>query len=465
MKKYAIKFDIYSPKYIHVYNKIKKMIDENTLEKNEKLPSIRELSKFLGVNSSTIVKAYELLKDNGYVYKKGGSGTFVFGKKYHDETKVDRVDTDNLYRLDTGNPSSDIFPIEEFKQAINMALENDYDNIFDYDENFGVDELKETLVKYLKSLNIESEADNLLIVSGAQQGIDIVCKALIDYLDIVFLETPTYNGALNVLKTRNAKLINIPMLEDGIDLGILKMKLEKSRPKLLYVMPNFQNPTGISYSEYKKKKIIELAEEFDFYILEDDFISDFKFISENNRTLKSYDIYDRVIYIKSFSKILMPGLRVGVVCMPKSLLRRALESKYSSDISTSTLIQKSLYYYMEHFEWKKHLDIIENIYTDRFIQSKEYIENKLSGNFSIIKSTGGINFYLKLNDGYRSSDYFEFLLSNGVSIQPGTLYSVNPDDESIRINIAKENIIRIKEAIDIMSNTIDEFYKNYTGGK
>ena len=108
--------------------------------------------------------------------------------------------------------------------------------------------------------------------------------------DVVFVEEPTYNGALEVFKSRGAKIITIPMLDDGLDIGILKLKLEKIKPKLIYVMPNFQNPTGISYSTYKKKKLIELSEEYDFYILEDDFISDFSFDSEDNRPLKSLSL-------------------------------------------------------------------------------------------------------------------------------------------------------------------------------
>ena len=139
------------------------------------------------------------------------------------------------------------------------------------------------------------------------------------------------------------------MLDDGIDIGILKLKLEKIKPKLMYIMPNFQNPTGISYSTYKKKKLIELAQAYDFYILEDDFISDFKFESKDNRPIRSYDDKNRVIYIKSFSKIFMPGLRIGIVEIPNELLDIILWAKHASDISTPGLIQKSMYYYLENF--------------------------------------------------------------------------------------------------------------------
>ena len=227
------------------------------------------------------------------------------------------------------------------------------------------------MVEYLKSSSIYTNKENIQIISGAQQGIDIVCKGLINYSDVVFIEEPTYNGAIQVFKSRGAKVVSIPMLDDGIDIGILKLKLEKIKPRLMYIMPNFQNPTGISYSTYKKKKLIELAQEYDFYILEDDFISDFKFESKDNRPLRSYDDKNRVIYIKSFSKIFMPGLRMGIVEIPNELLEVVLRAKHSSDISTPGLIQKSMYYYLENFSLEKYLKSVEEVYTKKYLFAKE----------------------------------------------------------------------------------------------
>lgn len=455
---YKLEFNEKESKYLQVYNKIKSMIVDGELTSNEKLPPIRKLSKLLGVNSITVVRAYELLESDGYVIKRVGSGTFVFLKnENYDASKL--VNSDELYRLDSGNPSQDIFPIDDFKKAINMALENDDASIFNYDDGHGIPELKEILRKYLSNFHINTSIDNLMVISGAQQGIDIVSKAMINYSDIVFIEEPTYAGAIDVLKSRGAKLVTVPILDDGIDIGIFKMKLEKLRPKLIYLMPNFQNPTGISYSENKKKKLIEMSEEYGFYILEDDFISDFSFLSDNNRTLKSYDKYNRVIYIKSFSKILMPGLRVGVMDIPSELMNRVLISKYSSDISTSTLIQKSLYYYMDIFNWKNHIMNVEKIYTQKYIECFKYIHKKLGSRLKIVDNKGGINFFLELSRGYFSSDFVKFMLEKKVALQPGSIYFDNEiDDRFFRINIAKETVERIKDAIDIIADSLDEFY-------
>ncbi|MEG0250093.1 MAG: PLP-dependent aminotransferase family protein [Peptostreptococcus sp.] len=458
---YKVRFSGKECKYIQVYNNIKSMILEGKLNSNDKLPPIRKLASFLDVNNVTVVKAYELLESDGYVNKRVGSGTFISSKS-NGYSKRDIDEDDQFYRLDSGNPSPEIFPITDFKKAINMALEEDDASIFNYDEGNGITELKEVMVRYLKNFDINTTSDNLMVISGAQQGIDIVAKTLINYSDIVFIEEPTYAGAIDVLKSRGSKLVPIPMLEDGIDIGVLKMKLDKIRPKMIYVMPNFQNPTGITYSESKKKKLIELAEEYEFYILEDDFISDFKFLATNNKTLKSYDKYNRVIYIKSFSKILMPGLRVGVMDIPTELMNRAMLSKYNSDISTSTLIQKSLYYYMDKFDWKKHISVVEKIYTKKFIECYSYINKRLGQRLKVIKTDGGINFFIELSRGYFSRDFVDFMLEKRVVLQPGSIYFDNEiDDRFFRINIARESVERIKDAVDIIADNLDDFYRKF----
>ncbi|MEG1311188.1 MAG: PLP-dependent aminotransferase family protein [Romboutsia sp.] len=460
MEKYNIEFSKSTVKYLQIYSHIKQMILEKDINEHEKLPPIRKLSTYIGVNNTTIVKAYELLEKEGYVYKSIGSGTFV--SNFKDDKNENYKIRDGIIHFDSGNPCTDIFPIEDFKSAINMALSKEGSSIFEYDEGLGSDDLRNKIVSYLKYRSIETSKENIQIISGAQQGIDIICKGLINYLDVVFVEEPTYNGAIEVFKSRGAKIISIPMLDDGIDIGILKLKLEKIKPKLIYTMPNFQNPTGISYSKYKKKKLIKLAQEYDFYIVEDDFISDFKFDSNDNKPLKSYDDKNRVIYIKSFSKIFMPGLRIGIIEIPTELLKKVLWAKYSSDISTPGLIQKSMYYYMEYFNWDKYLENVESMYTQKYNLAKKLINEKLSDKLKVRNSSGGINFFLELPRGYSSQDFMKFMCDRGVYILPGTYFFDNlVDDRFFRINIARSSIQDLEKGISIISNNLDEFFKYY----
>lgn len=459
MEKYKLDLKEGSTKYLQIYNFFKNKIINHDIKEHEKLPPIRKLSEYMGVNNATIVKVYELLENEGYVYKIIGSGTFVSNMKLKKEKQTIK---DDVIHFDSGNPSADMFPIEDYKKAINMALENDGASIFDYDEGKGSIELRKKISEYLKEKNIDTNEENIQVISGAQQGIDIVCKGLISYSDVVFVEEPTYSGVLEVFKSRGAKVISIPMLDDGIDIGILKLKLEKIKPKLFYVMPNFQNPTGISYSTYKKKKLIELSEEYGFYILEDDFISDFAFDSQDNFPLRSYDKNNRVIYIKSFSKILMPGLRIGIVEIPMELQSKILWAKYSSDISTPRLIQKSMFYYMNCFNWKEYLNNINSIYYKKYSLAKQLIEKKLTDRLNVRKASGGINFFFELPRGYSSNEFYNFLLEKGVVITPGMYFFDNIiDDRYFRINIANTSLDDIKKGISIISDNLDIFLREY----
>lgn len=460
MEKYYLNIDdIQGRKYIRIYTHIKNLIIEGEIKEHEKLPPIRKLSEYIGVNNTTIVKVYELLEKEGYVYKIVGSGTFASEiKKYRAK---DEKKNKNIIQFDNGNPSNEMFPVEDFKKAVNLALSKNEGAIFEYDEGLGNEGLRDRISKYLIKNGINAAKDDLQIISGAQQGIDIVCKGIINYSDIVFVEEPTYNGAIEVFKSRGAKIISIPMLDDGIDIGILKLKLDKIKPKLMYVMPNFQNPIGISYSSYKKKKLLELAEEYDFYILEDDFISDFKFDSEDNRPLKSYDENNRVIYIKSFSKIFMPGLRIGVIDIPPELMKNILWAKYSSDISTPGLIQSSLLCYMEEFDWDKHIEKMDKIYDEKYRVAKECIKKFFKGRIRVRNCSGGINFFCELPRGCKSREFTDFIYKKGVSVLPGTYFYDNViDDRFFRINVARESVENIEKGIEIIGRSIEEFLKN-----
>lgn len=460
MEKYYLNIDdIQGRKYIRIYTHIKNLIIEGEIKEHEKLPPIRKLSEYIGVNNTTIVKVYELLEKEGYVYKIVGSGTFASEiKKYRAK---DEKKNKNIIQFDNGNPSNEMFPVEDFKKAVNLALSKNEGAIFEYDEGLGNEGLRDRISKYLIKNGINAAKDDLQIISGAQQGIDIVCKGIINYSDIVFVEEPTYNGAIEVFKSRGAKIISIPMLDDGIDIGILKLKLDKIKPKLMYVMPNFQNPTGISYSSYKKKKLLELAEEYDFYILEDDFISDFKFDSEDNRPLKSYDENNRVIYIKSFSKIFMPGLRIGVINIPPELMKNILWAKYSSDISTPGLIQSSLLCYMEEFDWDKHIEKMDKIYDEKYRVAKECIKKFFKGRIRVRNCSGGINFFCELPRGCKSREFTDFIYKKGVSVLPGTYFYDNViDDRFFRINVARESVENIEKGIEIIGRSVEEFLKN-----
>lgn len=418
---------------------------------SEKLPPLREISGFLKINISTAVKAYELLEKERYIYKKGGSGCYVYPHSKEEEN------FESFIRFDLANPKSTIFPIEKFKTAVSIAMENEGSSLFDYQEGLGYEPLREIICRYINDDGIKSKKDKIQIISGAQQGINIIASSMLSYGDIVFIEEPSYPGAIEVFKEHGVKVIGIPLLDDGIDIGLLKVKAEKFKPSFIYVMPNYHNPTGISYTEKKKKDLIKLSKEYDFMIIEDDYMSDFDFSMGNHKPIRSYDNFDRVIYIKSFSKILMPGLRIGFMEMPEHVRNIASKTKYNMDISTSSFTQLALYYYMEYFNWNDHLEMVEKLYKNRFDKALNFIENNFSGLLKWRKPSGGINFFFSMPKDFSSIDLKDFLEKKDIKVLEGTLfYSTIKSENEFRVSIAhmeeddiEKNLLYLKKAIEI----------------
>lgn len=446
------------PIYIQLYNEIKEMINKNILKHNSKLPSIRNLSDLLNINSSTVVNAYKLLEEENYIYKKLGSGTYVNKIK-----SIERKDDSDLalsisYDFTNLTSNSSLFPIKDFKKIMNRVIDRDEGTAFDYQDSIGYLPLRKAIIDYLKVFNINTSLQSIQIISGAQQGIDIISKTLIDYGDTVITESPTYSGSLYSFKSRTAKIVEVPIDRNGIDIINLEQKIKIFRPKLIYVMPNYHNPTGFSYSEDTKKAILKLADKYNIYIIEDDYISDIVFNNTRLKSLKSLDINNRVIYLKSFSKTFMPGLRLGFVILPTSLQQKFLLGKQFSDIHTSGFIQRVFELYLKEGLWKKHINNISNIYNNKYKLTKEYIIKYKPIDLRYYRPSGGLNFWFSLPDGYSSQKLEDYLKNHKILISSGgRFYNDNQDTEYFRINIASINNDKLEKGIIKLFELIRKF--------
>ncbi len=467
--------------YIQLYSQIKDLIINETITHHTKLPPIRKLSSILDVNNVTVVNAYKLLEQEGYVYKKIGSGTFVHDirtKDIHDRLideeikayseEISSINSEHKqnnvigkYNFASTAPTPDLFPVNDFKTVLNEILDRDKGKAFVYQESQGYYPLRESIKKYIKSYGINADVESIQIISGAQQGIDILSKSLLDYGDIVFTESPTYTGAIAAFKSRSARIIEIPILKDGIDIKSLENKLKSLRPKFIYLMPNFQNPTGYTYSNEKKQNILELVNKYDTFIVEDDYLSDLSFTEKNNATLKSLDDNNRVIYIKSFSKIFMPGLRLAFMIIPKSIYSDVLTAKHTSDISTSGLIQRAFDLYLNKGEWQKHIKYMEQIYKKRFTILVDSMKKYMPKEIKWYIPNGGLNFWLSLPDGYSSNELYKISLKKDVLFVPGSVFYVDQRDSSyLRISIASVYSENIENGIKKFSEIIKMFLKD-----
>ncbi|NBG89672.1 MocR-like pyridoxine biosynthesis transcription factor PdxR [Isachenkonia alkalipeptolytica] len=411
--------------YQQLARQLMEMMEEKVIKGEERLPSIKTFAEFLGVNIATVVRAYEVLEEKDYILKKSGSGCFVKSRE------------ERILNFASGTPSYDFFPIEDFKKIINHVMDKDGAKAFEYTQGQGDPELRRELRLYIQKYNIQSHEEQIHVISGAQQGIDLIAKALLSQRDTVIIENPSYTGAIGAFKSKGVRLKGVPIKNDGIDLKKLEETIKQTTPKLLYVMPNFQNPTGTSYSSYQKNKLLALAKEYDFYILEDDYLSDLSFYSQDNRTLKSMDKENKVIYLKSFSKIFMPGLRLGFLVVPEELQSSLREAKLISDISTSGLLQRALKEYMGQGLWGKHIEALKNLYQKRFDLAMKEISAQMPGNVKFTFPKGGLNFWFELPEGMREQEFISQLEAMNIIVAPGHLFFHEPSHKSyFRMSIA-----------------------------
>ncbi len=457
--------------YIQLYKSIKDMILLGQLLGEERLPPVRKMAELLSVNSVTVVKAYQLLEQEGLVYKRIGSGTFISSAIIRQAQLPTDVDTTaqqedllnqghirlerNMINFASATPSADLFPVEDFKQVINEVLDRDKGNAFTYQESQGYYPLRCILKEYTANHGIKADVENIQIISGAQQGIDIIAKAFLNYGDYVIMESPSYTGAIAAFQTRGARIIDIPLEENGMDLAMLETKIKNHQPKLLYIMPNFQNPTGVSYSAEKKQRIMEICKKYKVYIIEDDYLSDLSFYSKDNSTLKSIDNMDQVIYIKSFSKIFMPGLRLGFLVIPKQIYNNLLVAKHTSDISTSGLIQRAFQLYLSKGIWRRHLAYIEASYKERFDKMVECIERYIPSDVHYHLPKGGLNFWFKLPKNISVKALNEAALRENIAIAPGYLFFLNNNQANyFRLSIASLKTYEIQQGMKKLAEII-----------
>lgn len=446
---------IYIPLYIFLKNKIE------TREIFYKLPSIRKVANFLNISSNTVAKSYLELEKINYVKTVKGSGVFINKNIFCNKNTINlNLENDDSFNL-TNTPKIDFInstpnysylPVDDIKYAINHILDRDQEFALINEGPLGSQELRDAIQTTLIDFNINSKVENIHILSGAQQGIDLISKTLGFSKNHIAVENPTYLGALKSFKNQDFIVHPIEMEKDGLNIIELEDLLLKTPIKFIYLMANFQTPTGINLSYEKRVQLLKLSKKFDFYIIEDDSASDLYYSKNPPSPLKSLDNDDRVIYIKSFSKIFMPGFRLGFIIVPQALLTPFLNNKILSDSSTSTLYQKSFAFLLKERLIEKHMfHCRKNFKTIQDSIIKEL--NKIS-DISFIIPSGGCSIWIKLPSNISSTSIYNKLLNNGVGIVPGINYGF---DNFIKLNFSRINKKDITRGISLLKEAIEFF--------
>ncbi len=320
-----------------------------------------------------------------------------------------------------GAPDAALFPKKELAEIAKEILETKGETALQYGITEGYAPLREWVKNRLVAQKILTENDDVIIVSGGQQGIDLASKSLINAGDGVICEEPSFIGGLNSFRSYNAELFGVPVLSDGIDVEKLEETLKKhNNIKLLYTISTFQNPSGITMSLEKRKKVLELADKYDFLIYEDNPYGELRFKGEEVPTLKSMDKNGRVIYFGSFSKILAPGMRLGFTSATPKLLERMIICKQVSDVHTNVLAQMVAYEFVSRYSIDEHIAKLRKVYGEKCELMISCMDKYFPAEVEHTCPEGGLFIYCTMPEKYDSSEVMKKALEKNVAFVPGT---------------------------------------------
>ena len=343
--------------------------------------------------------------------------------------------------LSAGNPAPEAFPVKEIAEISNRILTTRPIDALQYSTTEGYTPLRRRLTAYMQDKHHVGRAfDDILITAGAQQAMELLAKVLCNPGDVVLCEAPSFVGSLNSIRSLGAKLVGVPVEEDGIDVDALEKAAQTHAVKFLYTIPNFQNPSGVTMSMEKRRRVYELAERYDFLVVEDNPYGDLRFEGEHVPAIKSIDENGRVAYVGSFSKVLAPGIRVGYVIAPKPLLQKMVVCKQGEDVHTAIWNQMICDEYMGNYDFEAHLKDLQEIYRKKArLMFKLIDEHLVPAGVTYHPVQGGLFVWCALPEG---ADMREFctraVRDHKVAVVPGNAFLVNDSDpcQAFRINFS-----------------------------
>ena len=356
------------PIYRQLIRNIRMQIESGTLPAGTRLPASRDLARQLNISRISVVNAYAELRSEGFLSAHAGRGTFVARdsngvvEKNNSESSAsespsspDRSIRDmmrlarkpGVISFSNGSPPLEFFPIQPLRDAINAVIERDGSQALTYEVPEGFGPLRAVVRDYVSALGIQCTPGDVLITGGTQQALDLVIQALLSEGDTLVTENPTYIGMIDIARTRRVQIHGICTDKEGIQLDKLENYVIDHRPKLIYVMPTFQNPTGHVMPLHRRRQLINLANDYNIPILEDAVYHEFRFEGDPLPPLKALDENGIVIHASGFTKMLLPGMRIGYVINTGGHYQRLVRVKQAADISTPGLNQRAIHMMLE----------------------------------------------------------------------------------------------------------------------
>ena len=358
-----------------------------------------------------------------------------------------------------GNPAPESFPVRELSQLSAELFQTNANQALQYGITEGYTPLREAIEERQKEkFGTVREGDNTLIVSGGQQGIELTCKVLCNEGDVVVCEDPSFIGALNSFRSNGAKTVGVPVEEDGISVEALEETLRTTKNvKLLYLIPTFQNPSGITMSLAKRKAVLALAKQYGVIILEDNPYGELRFAGEDLPTIKSLDTDGIVVYCSSFSKILSAGMRVGFVIAPQELAKKLVVAKQGEDVHTNLFFQMLCHAYVTRYDLDAHIRSINELYRRKCNLMLSCIDESIPADrVTFTRPEGGLFIWGTIKDFSDSSALVKKALEKKVAVVPGSAFlcDLSATSPSFRLNYSTPSDEQIVEGIGRLGEVI-----------
>jgi 2-aminoadipate transaminase len=419
-----------TPLYRQLHEQIRAAIVAGRMGNGERIPPTRELAQSIGLNRATITAAFDVLEAEGLIRREVGRGSFVIG--------VAEVEAPSTISFSASRPSEIMFPLDEFRVTCREVIDSDdAAAILQLGPAGGYGPLRRHLLHEARGRGAAREDDDILVTSGCQQAFDLIQRVLAAQGETVLIEDPVYPGLRNAFLRGGARVIGMPVGREGVDVDTLGALLEKEKPRLMVLTPNFQNPTGSTLPVESRRTILSLAKRAGVIVVENDLYGELRYLGTEIPSLKRLDESGDAILLGSFSKIAFPGLRVGWAIGPRHLIERLTEAKEASDLHSDQLSQAVLLRFAESGRLAAHRAKMLTAGGARLKAALASCEKELPAGSMFTKPEGGMNVWVELPKPLDASELATRAERENVSFLPGRYFAVTrPQVQGLRLSFA-----------------------------
>ncbi|MGA9883652.1 MAG: PLP-dependent aminotransferase family protein [Candidatus Acidiferrales bacterium] len=490
------------PLYVQLRDQVKALVYSGELRSGDRIPASRELASQLGVHRTTVANAYAELESEGLIEGHVGRGTYICapeakqfsppprsnghgGVMRWESLFADERGVEGLSRVmpeippgaiafTAARPSDELFPLEEFRRCVNTVLRREGRKILQLGSTDGYGPLKEAVTELLRAEGMNVRPGQLLITDGCQQAIDLVCKAFLRPGDSVALENPAYPGAIAIFAGARIRTLAVNVETDsertghpGLDIGALEAVLLQNRIKLIFITPDFHNPTGTALPVQERRRLLELATRYQVPVVEDAIYARLRLHGKPIPSLKSLDVTGNVIQIDSFSKIAFPGLRIGWCIGAESAIERLRLVKQSTDLHSDQLSQAAMAEFVRRGYLARHVAKMKDVYRMRLEAMEKALERNMPEGVTWTRAEGGMTLWVTLPAGFDAGELLIHARERGIMFLPGRyFYAQHPQPNTLRLAFASVDEKRIARGLEMFGDLLrQELRKRQRGAR